>query len=147
MIILMYCLWLDEFSIVNFCHILFEFSESRILLFANCAEYANALQRLQTGTCWSVRVQHSLLRGQGKANYFRALKKLILVPSLNKSLADEWKIGFNFQLYIIDVSQSVEHDHPHALEFLRIDCNNINKYFRYRKIFLIKAFYILTSFF
>ena len=28
--------------------------------------------------------------------------------------------------YIIDVSQSVEHDHPHALEFLRKDCTNIN---------------------
>ena len=27
--------------------------------------------------------------------------------------------------YLIDVSQSVEHDHPHALEFLRKDCNNI----------------------
>ncbi|ETE62681.1 Serine/threonine-protein kinase RIO1, partial [Ophiophagus hannah] len=30
------------------------------------------------------------------------------------------------QVYIIDVSQSVEHDHPHALEFLRKDCGNIN---------------------
>lgn len=28
--------------------------------------------------------------------------------------------------YIIDVSQSVEHDHPHALEFLRKDCSNVN---------------------
>ena len=26
---------------------------------------------------------------------------------------------------MIDVSQSVEHDHPHALEFLRKDCTNI----------------------
>ena len=25
-------------------------------------------------------------------------------------------------LYIIDVSQSVEHDHPFALDFLRFDC-------------------------
>ncbi|XP_078695949.1 serine/threonine-protein kinase RIO1-like [Branchiostoma floridae x Branchiostoma belcheri] len=33
------------------------------------------------------------------------------------------------QVYIIDVSQSVEHDHPHALEFLRKDCTNINDYF------------------
>ena len=29
-------------------------------------------------------------------------------------------------LYVIDVSQSVEHDHPHALEFLRKDCTNVN---------------------
>lgn len=33
------------------------------------------------------------------------------------------------KLYIIDVSQSVEHDHPHALEFLRKDCANIIAYF------------------
>ncbi|XP_052774418.1 serine/threonine-protein kinase RIO1-like [Mya arenaria] len=33
-------------------------------------------------------------------------------------------------LYVIDVSQSVEHDHPHALEFLRKDCTNVTEYFR-----------------
>lgn len=37
---------------------------------------------------------------------------------------------FNGQAYIIDVSQSVEHDHPHALEFLRKDCTNITEYFK-----------------
>lgn len=31
---------------------------------------------------------------------------------------------------IIDVSQSVEHDHPHAFEFLRKDCTNISDFFR-----------------
>ncbi|XP_069816293.1 serine/threonine-protein kinase RIO1 isoform X1 [Dendropsophus ebraccatus] len=35
----------------------------------------------------------------------------------------------NGQIYIIDVSQSVEHDHPHALEFLRKDCANVNDFF------------------
>ncbi|XP_071486986.1 serine/threonine-protein kinase RIO1-like [Diadema antillarum] len=34
------------------------------------------------------------------------------------------------KLYIIDVSQSVEHDHPHALEFLRKDCTNVTEYFK-----------------
>ncbi|VDM41375.1 unnamed protein product [Toxocara canis] len=34
------------------------------------------------------------------------------------------------QLYIIDVSQSVEHDHPHSLEFLRSDCLNVTKFFK-----------------
>lgn len=33
------------------------------------------------------------------------------------------------ELYFIDVSQSVEHDHPHALDFLRLDCNNITLWF------------------
>ena len=35
---------------------------------------------------------------------------------------------------VIDVSQSVEHDHPNALEFLRKDLTNINEFFRKRKI-------------
>ncbi|KAJ3284393.1 Serine/threonine-protein kinase RIO1 [Borealophlyctis nickersoniae] len=38
----------------------------------------------------------------------------------------------NKKLYVIDVSQSVEHDHPHALEFLRKDCTNTTDYFRKR---------------
>ncbi|CBY11937.1 unnamed protein product [Oikopleura dioica] len=32
--------------------------------------------------------------------------------------------------YIIDVSQSVEHDHPFALDFLRFDCRNVNAFFK-----------------
>jgi len=32
--------------------------------------------------------------------------------------------------YIIDVSQSVEHDHPRSLDFLRMDIKNINDFFR-----------------
>ena len=32
--------------------------------------------------------------------------------------------------YIIDVSQSVEHDHPHALEFLRKDLLNVTEFFK-----------------
>ena len=36
--------------------------------------------------------------------------------------------------YVIDVSQSVEHDHPNALEFLRKDLTNVNEVFRKKKI-------------
>ena len=36
--------------------------------------------------------------------------------------------------YVIDVSQSVEHDHPNALEFLRKDLTNVNEFFRKKKI-------------
>ncbi|CAD5114704.1 DgyrCDS3747 [Dimorphilus gyrociliatus] len=36
--------------------------------------------------------------------------------------------------YIIDVSQSVEHDHPHALEFLRKDCTNVNDFFKKKNV-------------
>ncbi|KAI9015721.1 RIO1 family-domain-containing protein [Phycomyces nitens] len=37
-------------------------------------------------------------------------------------------------LYIIDVSQSVEHDHPHASEFLRKDLSNVTDYFSKRGV-------------
>ena len=33
-------------------------------------------------------------------------------------------------LYIIDVSQSVDLDHPKALDFLREDCKHVNDFFR-----------------
>ncbi|EFC38832.1 predicted protein [Naegleria gruberi] len=36
---------------------------------------------------------------------------------------------FKGRVYIIDVSQSVENDHPNALEFLRKDCENIKNFF------------------
>lgn len=39
---------------------------------------------------------------------------------------------FDRKLYIIDVSQSVEHDHPHSLEFLRSDIANVTKFFKQR---------------
>lgn len=38
------------------------------------------------------------------------------------------------QIIVIDVSQSVEHDHPHAFEFLRKDCTNISEFFRKREV-------------
>lgn len=38
------------------------------------------------------------------------------------------------KLHIIDVSQSVEHDHPNAFEFLRSDCSNVNDFFRKKNV-------------
>ncbi|KAG8991360.1 protein kinase rio1 [Tulasnella sp. JGI-2019a] len=37
-------------------------------------------------------------------------------------------------LYIIDVSQSVEHDHPHAFDFLRSDIKNIEEWWTRRGV-------------
>ena len=37
---------------------------------------------------------------------------------------------YDRKLYMIDVSQSIEHDHPHALFFLRRDCLNVNIFFK-----------------
>lgn len=36
----------------------------------------------------------------------------------------------NDKLYMIDVSQSVEHDHPRSFEFLRMDIKNVTDFFR-----------------
>jgi RIO kinase 1 len=38
------------------------------------------------------------------------------------------------KIYVIDVSQSVEHDHPHALDFLRRDITNVNDFFKKRRV-------------
>ena len=40
----------------------------------------------------------------------------------------------NNTLYIIDVSQSVEHDHPNNLEFLRMDIVNVTDFFRRKNV-------------
>jgi len=38
------------------------------------------------------------------------------------------------KICMIDVSQSVEHEHPHALDFLRRDITNINDFFRKKSV-------------
>lgn len=38
------------------------------------------------------------------------------------------------RLFIIDVSQSVEHDHPRSLEFLRMDIKNVSDFFRRKSV-------------
>ena len=43
----------------------------------------------------------------------------------------EYNILYNEnKLWIIDVSQSVEHDHPRSLEFLRMDIKNVKDFFK-----------------
>ena len=37
-------------------------------------------------------------------------------------------------MYVIDVSQSVEHDHPRSLEFLRMDIKNVTDFFRRKAV-------------
>lgn len=38
------------------------------------------------------------------------------------------------RLFVIDVSQSVEHDHPRSLEFLRMDIKNVSDFFRSQNV-------------
>ncbi|KAK5326997.1 Serine/threonine-protein kinase rio1 [Exophiala xenobiotica] len=47
----------------------------------------------------------------------------------------EYNILFhNDRPYIIDVSQSVEHDHPRSLDFMRMDIKNVNDFFRRKEV-------------
>lgn len=47
-------------------------------------------------------------------------------------------------VYVIDVSQSVEHDHPCALEFLRKDCTNVTG--QLKDFFWLKSTFISKHF-
>lgn len=52
------------------------------------------------------------------------------------------------QIWMIDVSQSVEHDHPMALDFLRRDCVVMNDFFRKNKAYVLttlKLFNYITD--
>jgi RIO kinase 1 len=50
---------------------------------------------------------------------------------LYASLTTQPDFSYNDKkLFIIDVSQSVEHDHPRSLEFLRMDIKNVTDFFR-----------------
>ncbi|KAI0632149.1 RIO1 family-domain-containing protein [Trametes polyzona] len=46
----------------------------------------------------------------------------------------EQELARRGHLWIIDVSQSVEHDHPHAFDFLRADLRNIEDFFSKRGV-------------
>ena len=51
-------------------------------------------------------------------------------------------------LWMIDVSQSVEHDHPMALDFLRRDCAVMNDFFRKNHVYVLttlKLFNFITD--
>lgn len=68
------------------------------------------------------------------------MRKLYTKCRLVHADLSEYNILFhNGHLCIIDVSQSVEHDHPQALEFLRKDCSNITDFFRKKGVFVMTS--------
>ncbi|TLS31495.1 hypothetical protein PpBr36_02511 [Pyricularia pennisetigena] len=59
------------------------------------------------------------------------MRRMYQVCRLVHADLSEYNILYNDgKLYIIDVSQSVEHDHPRSLEFLRMDIKNMGDFFR-----------------
>ena len=65
--------------------------------------------------------------------YFRLLgyvRRLYNECSLVHADLSEYNVLYHDdELYLIDVSQSVEHDHPESLNFLRSDLKNVNDFF------------------
>ena len=62
---------------------------------------------------------------------FQLLRALFFECHLVHADFSEYNLlWFNGKVYVIDVSQSVEHDHPNALDFLRKDCENAISFFR-----------------
>lgn len=49
---------------------------------------------------------------------------------VHADLSEYNTLYYKDQLYVIDVSQSVEHDHPRSLEFLRMDIKNVSDFFK-----------------
>lgn len=66
--------------------------------------------------------------------YFRVcmlMRRMFRVARLvHGDLSEYNMLYWRGEVIIIDVSQSVEDDHPMALDFLRRDCGNVNDYFR-----------------
>lgn len=59
------------------------------------------------------------------------MRRLYQVCKLVHADLSEYNILYHDKtLYIIDVSQSVEHDHPMSSEFLRMDIKNVGDFFR-----------------
>ncbi|OIW33649.1 atypical/RIO/RIO1 protein kinase [Coniochaeta ligniaria NRRL 30616] len=85
------------------------------------------------------RLRDARLQGDDQEQQWRGLyvqllgimRKMYQVCRLVHADLSEYNILYNDgRLYIIDVSQSVEHDHPRSLEFLRMDIKNVGDYFR-----------------
>jgi RIO kinase 1 len=59
------------------------------------------------------------------------VRKMYQVCRLVHADLSEYNLLYhNERLYIIDVSQSVEPDHPRSLEFLRMDVKNVSEFFK-----------------
>lgn len=61
-------------------------------------------------------------------SYMRMLYQVCKL--VHADLSEYNLLYFKDILYVIDVSQSVEHDHPRSLEFLRMDIKNVSDFFR-----------------
>ncbi|KAK4233378.1 RIO1 family-domain-containing protein [Achaetomium macrosporum] len=82
----------------------------------------------------NVRIEGDDADNQWRSLYIQLLgimRRLFQVCNLVHADLSEYNILYNKgTLYIIDVSQSVEDNHPRSLEFLRMDIKNVGDFFR-----------------
>ena len=80
----------------------------------------------------------SLSEGKARELYLECIlimRKMYQTCRIVHADLSEYNILYcNGSLCIIDVSQAVEHDHPHALDFLRKDCSNITDFFHRNRV-------------
>jgi RIO kinase 1 len=68
-----------------------------------------------------------------RASYLQCIRSMRIMYKICRlvhgDLSEYNMLYWRKQVYIIDVSQSVELDHPRALDFLRVDCVNVTRFF------------------
>lgn len=68
-----------------------------------------------------------------RAAYWQTLRAMRIMFKrcrlVHGDLSEYNLLWHNNEVVVIDVSQSVEMDHPRALDFLRVDCKNVNDFF------------------
>jgi RIO kinase 1 len=98
--------------------------KAHVLLMTFIGDDGNAAPRLKDA---------SLSSSQMRSAYHQAVRLLRCmyhVCHLVHADLSEYNLLYHRQsLVVIDVSQAVEHDHPHALVFLKKDVSNINRFF------------------
>lgn len=63
---------------------------------------------------------------------------------IHADLSEYNLLYYHDKIHVIDVSQSVEHDHPQALNFLRRDIVNVNDFFDRKgvKVFTVQQVFV-----
>ncbi|KAG9246731.1 RIO1 family-domain-containing protein [Calycina marina] len=103
------------------------------------------------------RLRDAVLQGDDVEEQYRVLylqllslmKRMYQTCKLVHADLSEYNVLFHEKrLFIIDVSQSVEHDHPRSLEFLRMDIKNVSDYFRRQNVNVLSeqsVFQLITA--
>uniref|UniRef100_A0A8C1ASA3 Serine/threonine-protein kinase RIO1 n=2 Tax=Cyprinus carpio TaxID=7962 RepID=A0A8C1ASA3_CYPCA len=130
--------------------------KTSILLFKDRDKYVSGEFRFRHGYCkgnprkmvrtWAEKEMRNLIRpapllknavlseSKSRELYLQVIQNMRIMYNeahlVHADLSEFNILYHNGDAYFIDVSQSVEHDHPHALEFLRKDCSNVNDFFQ-----------------